>query len=231
MRLGEGDGVGDPVRYQQEMDRRRDQIRRDEELARRMQQLGIGVFNGIGRAADGEGEGEGEGDAEAGAGAGNQNFIQQAREALTANYAQAGQAARDLLSGFVMGGRENRMPGTGMPLQMEQMLELLGGGGGGRGGGAGGADIGGNGQPRRRPQPQDPAEQGGQDDTRPYDRPEEVLGHRRGDGRPRRISVRRRQAVPDGAGGHRIARDYDHAVEDQNGRRIQDWANSVPVPS
>ena len=222
MRLGEGDEEGDPIRYQQEMDRRRDQIRRDEELARRMQQLGIGIFNGVGvnnnRQADGEGE-------DAGAGNGNQNFIQQAREALTANYAQAGQAARDLLNGFVMG-RENRMPG--MPVQMEQMLELLGGGGGG--GGGGGDNDGSGQQPRARPQPQDPAEQGGQDDTQTYDRPEEVIRHRRGDGRPRRISVRRRTAVPDGAGGHRIARDHDDVVEDQNGRRIQDWANSVPVP-
>ena len=86
--------LGDPARHQQEMDRRRDQVNRDEELARRMQQLG-----------------------------GDQNFIQQAREALTANYAQANRAARDLLQGFVMG-RENQMPG--MPMQMEQMLNMLG---------------------------------------------------------------------------------------------------------
>ena len=99
--------LGDPVRYQQEVDRRMDQVNRDEELARRMQQLG--------------------GDA-------GQNFIQQAREALTANYAQANRAARDLLNGFVMG-RENQ----GMPVQMEQMLDILGQG---------------QGQPRAR----DPAE-------------------------------------------------------------------------
>lgn len=103
------------MRYQQEIDRRRDQIDRDEALARRMQQLGVGnnpndrddVF-GLGNAANHHM---------------NQNIIRQAREALTANYAQAGQAARDLLNGFVMG-RENRMPG--MPMQMGQMLEMLG---------------------------------------------------------------------------------------------------------
>jgi hypothetical protein len=103
--------LGDPARRQQEVDRRRDQIHRDEELARRMQQLGgddAGAPFGLGNAADHHM---------------NQNFIQQAREALTANYAQANRAARDLLNGFVMG-RENQLPG--MPLQMEQMLELLG---------------------------------------------------------------------------------------------------------
>ncbi|EXJ59928.1 hypothetical protein A1O7_04076 [Cladophialophora yegresii CBS 114405] len=105
--------LGDPVRHQQEIDRRRDQINRDEELARRMQQLGVaaddagGAF-GLGNGADHHM---------------NQNFIQQAREALTANYAQANRAARDLLNGFVMG-RENQLPG--MPLQMDQMMELLG---------------------------------------------------------------------------------------------------------
>ncbi|KAJ9611767.1 hypothetical protein H2200_004951 [Cladophialophora chaetospira] len=86
--------LGDPVRYQQEVDRRRDQVNRDEELARRMQQLGGDV---------------------------GQNFIQQAREALTANYAQANRAARDLLNGWAMG-RENQP----MPLQVDQMLDMLG---------------------------------------------------------------------------------------------------------
>ncbi|KIW11353.1 hypothetical protein PV08_10653 [Exophiala spinifera] len=105
--------LGDPVRYQEEMDRRRDQVERDEALARRMQQLGLGNDaerdDAFGNAAIHHMNG---------------NFIQQAREALTANYAQAGQAARDLINGLVMG-RENRTPG-GIPLPMEQMLELLG---------------------------------------------------------------------------------------------------------
>ncbi|EXJ89813.1 hypothetical protein A1O3_02880 [Capronia epimyces CBS 606.96] len=112
--------LGDPVRYQVEMDRRREQVNRDEALARRLQQMGLvnagdnqeGAF-GLGNAANHHL---------------NQNFIQQAREALTANYAQAGQAARDLINGLVTG-RENRLPG--MPMEMEQMLGMLGGGGGG----------------------------------------------------------------------------------------------------
>lgn len=109
--------LGDPARYQREMDRRRDQINRDEELARRMQQLGgdagrqLGGMFGIGNGADHHM---------------NQNFIQQAREALTANYAQANRAARGLLNGIV-NGRENQLPG--MPMQMEQMLDMLGQGG------------------------------------------------------------------------------------------------------
>ncbi|KIW37341.1 uncharacterized protein PV06_10388 [Exophiala oligosperma] len=109
---------GDPVRYQEEMDRRRDQVERDEALARRMQQLGLGndaERDEFGNAANHHMNG---------------NFIQQAREALTANYAQAGQAARDLINGLVMGRENNRTPG--MPLPMEQMLEMLGQRGGAR---------------------------------------------------------------------------------------------------
>lgn len=106
--------LGDPLRYQQEMDRRRNQIDRDEALARRMQQMGLRNADesqedvvGLGNAANHHM---------------NQNFIQQAREVLTANYAQAGQAAQDLLN-RMMAGRENLMPG--MPMDMEQMLEML----------------------------------------------------------------------------------------------------------
>ncbi|OAL35728.1 hypothetical protein AYO20_04878 [Fonsecaea nubica] len=87
--------MGDPMRYQQEMDRRRDQVNRDEELARRMQQMGLGD-DGEGPAARMFGLGNGANHHM------NQNFIQQAREALTANYAQAGQAAMGLLNGFVV---------------------------------------------------------------------------------------------------------------------------------
>ncbi|KIW28296.1 uncharacterized protein PV07_07972 [Cladophialophora immunda] len=111
--------LGDPVRYQQELDRRRDQVDRDEALARRMQQMGI-AGDGDGQAARMFGLGNGANHHM------NQNFIQQAREALTANYAQAGQAAMGLLNGFVRG-RENPLPG--MPMEMEQMLEMLGQGG------------------------------------------------------------------------------------------------------
>ncbi|OAP58617.1 hypothetical protein AYL99_07707 [Fonsecaea erecta] len=112
--------LGDPVRYQQELDRRRDQVNRDEALARRMQQMGLGGDDADGPAARMLGLGNGANHHM------NQNFIQQAREALTANYAQAGQAAMDLLNGIVRG-RENPLPG--MPLEMEQMLGMLGQGG------------------------------------------------------------------------------------------------------
>jgi len=97
--------LGNPARYQEELDRRRDQERRDEVLARRMEALGIdddGAQNwifGLGNAAGHHM---------------NQNFVQQAREALTANYQQAEQAARGLLNGIVMG-RENRLPGFPLP--------------------------------------------------------------------------------------------------------------------
>ncbi|KEF62835.1 uncharacterized protein A1O9_00808 [Exophiala aquamarina CBS 119918] len=92
--------LGDPAHAQVERDRRRDQETRDEEIARRMQHMvmfdaGTG-HNGI--FAFG-----------VNAATGNPNLIQQAREALTANYAQAGQAARDLLNNYVIG-RDNRPP-------------------------------------------------------------------------------------------------------------------------
>lgn len=95
--------LGNPVRYQEEMDRRRDQEERDEALARRMQGLGIDrqgddarrEMFGIGNMAGHHM---------------NANFMQAAREALTTNYANAEQAARGLLNGWVTG-RENRMPG------------------------------------------------------------------------------------------------------------------------
>jgi hypothetical protein len=137
--------LGDPVRYQQEMDRRRDQVNRDEELARRMQQLGgggWGLGNGAGHHM-------------------NQNFYQQAREALTANYAQANRAARDLLNGFVMG-RENPVPG--MPLQMDEMLDMLGPG-------------------RARDRDRDPAGVGGEEEQRRARRPRGT-GRRRTPPRP-----------------------------------------------
>jgi hypothetical protein len=108
--------LGDPLRAQEALDRRREQERRDEALARRMEVLGIdgdadapaddGMF-GIGNAAGHHM---------------NANFIQQAREALTANYQVAEQAARGLLSGM-MTGRENRLPGP--PLPPEQTTQLL----------------------------------------------------------------------------------------------------------
>lgn len=97
--------LGDPALVQQQMDRRRDQETRDEALARRLQRMGMfdagtGVQAGPDTAHNGYfafGNGNGAAD----------NFLQQAREALTANWPQAGQAARDLLQNYVIG-RENR---------------------------------------------------------------------------------------------------------------------------
>lgn len=102
---------GDPIRFQQEMDRRREQEQRDEALARRMETLDVDAGNGFNFFGNG-----------AGAHHMNQNFIQQAREALTANYQQADQAARGLLNGFFTG-RENRLPGMpGLPDETPQLL-------------------------------------------------------------------------------------------------------------
>jgi hypothetical protein len=108
------DAAVDPMRAQEALDRRRQQEQRDEALARRMEVLGIdgedpgddGMF-GIGNAAGHHM---------------NANFIQQAREALTANYQVAEQAARGLLNGM-MTGRENRLPGP--PLPPAQTTHLL----------------------------------------------------------------------------------------------------------
>lgn len=91
--------LGNPQRYAEEMERRRDQEQRDEVLARRMEILGIDAEEGGGLFGLGNAAGHHM----------NQNFIQQAREALTANYQNAEQAARGLLNGWYTG-RENRMP-------------------------------------------------------------------------------------------------------------------------
>ena len=97
-----------PIRYQEELDRRRHQERRDEALARRMQVLGVdddpsddtvggdnpGQLLGVGNAA------------------GhflNHDFRQQARDILTGNFRQAARAAEGLLNGAVTG-RENPLP-------------------------------------------------------------------------------------------------------------------------
>ncbi|RMZ84195.1 hypothetical protein DV738_g778, partial [Chaetothyriales sp. CBS 135597] len=97
--------LGNPLRYQQEMDRRREQERRDEALARRMQ--GLDVF-GLGNAAGHHM---------------NANFIQQARDALAVNIQNAEQVARGLLTGW-MGGRENPLP-AGIPGTIEDELNGL----------------------------------------------------------------------------------------------------------
>lgn len=107
--------LGNPQRYQEELERRRDQEQRDEVLARRMEVLGIdeetaagGPF-GLGNAAGHHM---------------NQNFIQQAREALTANYQNAEQAARGLLNGWYTG-RDNRMPDIPEHVNLEDLPQIL----------------------------------------------------------------------------------------------------------
>jgi IBR domain, a half RING-finger domain len=97
-----------PIRYQEEMDRRRHQEHRDAALARRMQVLGVdddpsddllgdenpGNVIGIGNAADHFL---------------NHDFRQQARDILAGNFRQAARAAEGLLNGVVTG-RENPLP-------------------------------------------------------------------------------------------------------------------------
>lgn len=100
-RVYENGGGRNPVRYQEEMDRRREQERRDEVIARRLQVLGLdegdprddNVF-GIGNAAGHFM---------------NQDFVRQATNILTGNYRQAQRAANELLNGNITG-RENPLP-------------------------------------------------------------------------------------------------------------------------
>ena len=103
--------LGNPVRYQEELDRRRNQEQRDEVLARRMEVLGVedeghGVI-GVGNAAVHHM---------------NDDFVQQARNILTGNFRQARLAAEGLVNGTVTG-RENPLPG--LPLPRNQTAELL----------------------------------------------------------------------------------------------------------
>jgi len=111
--------LGNPARYQEQIDRRREQELRDEAIARRMQGLGVGADDEADRNVFGIGNAAGHHM--------NANFIQQAREALTANYAGVEQAARGLLNGL-MTGRENRLPAgfPGVPADLANMLRQPG---------------------------------------------------------------------------------------------------------
>lgn len=84
--VNDGGLGGNPIRYQQEIDRRREQERRDEDLARRMA--------GLGRVRNADDPG--------------QQFLQQAADLLTANYWDAEIAAQGLLGGW-LNGRENAL--------------------------------------------------------------------------------------------------------------------------
>lgn len=131
----------------------------------------------------------------------NANFIQQAREALTANYANAEQAARGLLNGWVTG-RENRLPGfPGAMDEIPQRREQVGGAIRQRNGAAERAQD----RERESDTARDPA------DTRPE----------------RRGTNRRRNAIVDMLAGSGMAGRSQTAEEREQERRIQDWANGV----
>jgi IBR domain, a half RING-finger domain len=187
--------LGNPMRYQEEMDRRRDQEQRDEALARRMQALGVnGNAEMFGNAAGHHM---------------NANFIQQAREALTANYANAEQAARGLLNGWVTG-RENRLPG--FPGAMDETAELRG-------------PFGAAARHRNGALERDRAAERAQDRERESDTARDPA-----DTRPqRRGTNRRRNAIIDMLAGSGMAGRSQTAEEREQERRIQDWANGVDV--
>jgi IBR domain, a half RING-finger domain len=107
MNIAQGRGGDDgraPIRYQEEIDRRRQQERRDEALARRMQVFGVNddpPEEMVGNANPGQMFGFGNG-------AGhflNHNFIR----ILTGNFGAADEVADGLLNGAVTG-RENPLP-------------------------------------------------------------------------------------------------------------------------
>jgi len=103
--------LGNPIRYQEELDRRREQEQRDEALARRMQVLGVAEedngFIGVGNAASRHMNGD---------------FFQQARNILTGNFRQAVLAAEGLVNGTVAG-RENPLPGLPLPRDLQQQTQ------------------------------------------------------------------------------------------------------------
>ena len=103
--------LGNPIRYQEELDRRREQEQRDEFLARRMEVLGVeeedNGFIGIGNAAGHHM---------------NDDLVQRARNILTGPFRQAHLAAEGLVNGIVTG-RENPLPG--LPLPRNQTTQLL----------------------------------------------------------------------------------------------------------
>ena len=101
---------GDPIRYQQELDRRREQERQDEELARAMAG-GDNPRRRRDRHAPRDFVEVIEMNDQ------NQNFIQQAREALTANYQTGEHAARGLLGGWLTGARNVHVPDDVRPGQ------------------------------------------------------------------------------------------------------------------
>lgn len=102
--------LGNPIRYQEELDRRRVQEQRDEMLARRMEVLGIDQDTGFVALGNQAGHHM------------NEDFVPLARNILTGNFRGARLAAEDLINGR-MTGREN--PLTGMPLPRDQTTRQL----------------------------------------------------------------------------------------------------------
>lgn len=97
-----------PIRYQEEIDRRRHQEHRDEVLARRMEALGVDE-DPSNQIMGGDGPGNVFGIGNAAEHFLNHDFRQQARNALAGNFRQAALAAERLLHGAVTG-RENPLP-------------------------------------------------------------------------------------------------------------------------
>ena len=105
--------LGNPARYQEELDRRRVQERRDEEIARRMEVLGLDEPPALGAGGGAVPRGGAGGNRQApnfadqawaGLAAGDgmdRNILAQAREVLTANYGQAQQVAREWMNGIM----------------------------------------------------------------------------------------------------------------------------------
>ena len=107
-RVYNDEGVRAPIRYQEEVDRRRQQERRDEALARRMQVLGVDD-DPSDEHIGGDNPGQVFGIGNAGDHFLNHDFRQQGRNVPTGNFRQAARAAEALLNGAVTG-RENPLP-------------------------------------------------------------------------------------------------------------------------
>ena len=105
--------LGNPIRYQEELDRRRQQEARDERIARRMEILSVHdeddevIPVGVGNAAGHHM---------------NDDFFMRARDILAGNMRHAARAAEDLINGHVTG-RENPLPG--LPLPRNETHRLL----------------------------------------------------------------------------------------------------------
>ena len=205
-----------PIRYQQEMDQRRDQEQDDEAFARRLQALG-GDDDGLG---DGPGGYFGIGNARPHFL--NEDFRHRARNILTGNFRQAAREAEGLLNGLVTG-RENPLPPSPLELNdpaadpANQTAQLL------RPENAANAGMG---QARRR-RSHDPAGAGARDIARR--RPAEAplppaassVAREAGNAPTRRASVLADLL----AGGGRS----QTATERNADQRIENWRHEIPL--